>query len=180
MDYEIYNADKLFDLMKQFDFIGGRELTKPLSYYGSAFFAAKANHPVLNEAVARRIRNWKGENCPIYIKYPCNLYDGIYFNAPPLITLAYFAKNNIDGNNDVILSPWMIFNAGFALSKNLGCEYAKLTKAEFEQKNHDLVKLLSEFAKQANEKNDIIGADMFCGGWSDTKVSKNYYWNWND
>lgn len=119
MDYEIYNPKALFELMQKFDFIGGREKQTELSYYGNAFIAAKPNHPVINESLRMSLRN-RIDNLerPIYIEYPCKGYDKLYFNGPPLLTIAYFRKSNIDGNNDVILPPWMVYNLNFARFKN--------------------------------------------------------------
>lgn len=119
MDYEIYNPAALFELMKKFDFIGGREKQTELSYYGNAFIAAKPNHPVINEALRMSLRNRViNLERPTYMEYPCKGYDKLYFNGPPLLTISYFRKNNIDGNNDVILPPWMIYNLNFARFKN--------------------------------------------------------------
>ncbi|MCT4635667.1 MAG: hypothetical protein N4A31_05455 [Rickettsiales bacterium] len=124
MDYEIYNPKALYELMQKFDFIGGREKQTEFSYYGNAFIAAKPNHPVINEALRMSLRN-RVVNLerPIYIEYPCKGYDKLYFNGPPLLTIAYFRKNNIDSNNDVILPPWMIYNLNFARFKN-GISYS--------------------------------------------------------
>ena len=200
MDCEIYNEQALLELMKKFDFIGGREITKSLSYYGSAFIAAKPNHPILNEAIAKDIRNHNlNADNPNYIKYPCSPYDKIYFNAPPLITMAYFAKNNIDGNIDIILPTWMILNATFARYKNIDCNYDAVTKAEFQQREANLKNLLSFYPLNAREEGvddaniyysirdranyDIIAADMFCGGWSENSKpikKRHYYWRWQD
>ena len=154
MDYEIYNAKTLYNLMHKFDFIGGREHNEKESYYGSAFLAAKPNHPILNDAITRKHRNMNSLDSPKYIKYPCNLYAKIYFNAPPLITLAYFAKNNLNGNNDVILPSWMIFNLKFARFKNKTCDFEKITKDEF---NNNLDELVLQF----NKINVNIGYYLF-------------------
>ncbi len=200
MDYEIYNAPSLFGLMKRFDFIAGREFPKPYSYYGNSFMVAKANHPIINEALDRlKKHNIDQSNIPDYVKYPCNFYDKLYFNSPPLITIAYFSKNNIDGNNDVILPSWMALNVDFARFKNGECDYAKINKIGFDITNKNLNQLITQFSTEIQNteesedltkrniyynytnrvKFDIIGADMFCGTWVDKKVSRNYYWNFN-
>lgn len=185
MDYEIYDAEKLTEYMKKFDFIGGRETTKIQSYYGSSFFAAKPNHPVLNEAIARRYRNSIATNIPDYVKYPCYSNDFIYFNSPPLLTIAYFAKNNIDGNNDIILPSWVIFNHDFARFKNKTCHYTEINREQFRFDAGILKQILADFKdKDENHKSlhnfSIIGADMFCGNWYDDERNKKekYYWNW--
>jgi hypothetical protein len=196
MDYEIYNAKALYNLMRKFDFIGGRELAKIESYIGNSFIASKANHHILNDVVIRMYNNISGLNGCNYLKYPCNLYDKIYFNGIPLLTFAYFSKNNQEGNNDVILPPWMVFNVGFARFKNKTCIYEDIKADDFNKNNQNLDQLILEFngqIKDGDSSNDniyynlkdhdyfeIIGADMFCGGWSNIKVPKIYYWRFNE
>ena len=183
MDYEIYNAKALYELMQNFDFIGGKETSQDKSYYGSAFLAAKANHPILNEIIKKYYRNAYDKNPPEYIKYPCRPTDGIYFNAPPLVTISFFKKNNIEENNDIILPSWMIFNVSFARFKNKTCDYNSITKSEAIKNNNNLAKLIEQFInKSDNHSNEkIIGADMFCGGWAsgNKEIKKRiYYWSW--
>jgi hypothetical protein len=147
MDYEIYNPASLFDLMKKFDLLVGREKPSQRSLYGNAFIAAKANHPILNEALMRALRNRDiNDNSLDYIKYPCSGYDELYFNGPPLITVSYFAKNNIDGNMDVVLPSWMIFNLNFARYKNAIHYYEK------QPQESDLTKRFKKFFRLSNEK----------------------------
>jgi hypothetical protein len=200
MDYEIYNAEELLKLIKRFDFIGGRELYNRKSYYGSAFIAAKPNHPILNDLITREINNYKKLNVADYIKYPCTELDRIYFNAPPLVTLSYFKKNNIDGNNDIILPAWMIYNFDYAHYKNKTCEYNTIKKEDFIKDG--LAELLSDYSKnpeipKENKDNHnisqedinniyyninkrgefpIIGADMGCGTWVEKTNPKYWYW----
>lgn len=205
MDYEIYNASSLFELMKKFDFIGGREFPRMRSFYGNAFMVAKASHPVINEAV-RRLELYHSDpnsaNIPDYIKYTCGLFEKLYLNSPPLLTISYFKKNNIEGNNDIILPFWMVFNANFAHLKNGECEYSKFNKEDFYDTDK-LSNLMKEFSIKPTAKYfnlgeeevhprqdiyyniedrkgfDIIGADMFCGTWSrNIKSPKFYYFNW--
>ena len=210
MDYEIYNAAPLIEYMKKFDFIGGREKINSISYYANSFLAAKPNHPVINEAVLRMIRNYRQDandpNTPDYVKYPCTENDRLYFNGPPLITLAYFAKNNIEGNNDLILPSWMILNISFAHYKNKFCDYSKITKEDFIKNNNNLLQLIKgfndNFKEEALEKDyavansngqketehniyynlkyrndyNIIGADMGCGTWVTAKNPRHWYW----
>ncbi|MEK6734086.1 MAG: glycosyltransferase [Pseudomonadota bacterium] len=200
IDYEIYDAVKLLEFMKKFDFIGGREFRRiENSYYGNAFILAKQNHPIINEAVRRlELYNLDPNNSlvPYYIKYPCSFFEKLYFNSPPLLTLSYFLKSNIDGNNDIILPSWMVYNMEFARLKNGQCRKF-ISKEEFLDKNKILNELLAKYASEFNEetgsslfKSDIyysienkeqypiIGADMFCGTWSHRlKNPKFYYWN---
>lgn len=199
MDYEIYNPEAMLGLLNKFDFIGGREITKSLSLYGNSFIAAKPNHPIINQSITLSLRNQRlNNNVPDYIKYPCNEFDRVYFNGPLLFTMSYFQKNNQDSNVDIILPTWMILNASFARYKNYkGCNYNEVTKDDFNKVESNLVNLLKEYPSIAKEegvedsniyysiknrdKYDIIGADMFCGGWaSDSKGIKrrNIYWGW--
>lgn len=158
MDYEIYNAEALYTLTKKFDLMLGRELPARFSFYGNAFIAAKPNHPVINEALERSFKHYhidvNDNTLPLYLRYPCNNYDVLYFNGPPLITISYFSKNNIDGNDDIILPPWMIFNLNFArLKNNTGltdvetqeCDYKAITKANFQKNNQNLSEMLSDY-----------------------------------
>ena len=194
MDYEIYNAKFLLYLMNKFDFIAGRESISELSYYGSAFIAAKQNHPILKEMIKTEIRNYdkKNNNKPPYIKYPC--YDAykIIFNAPPLVTISYLKKNNIDGNRDIILPAWMIYNFGVAREKNSDCSYSNVTKESAQKINNNLESFIEKFnsnfeyngkgniyyAYKDHNKFPIIGADMFCATWAKNK-KRLYYWNFN-
>jgi hypothetical protein len=191
MDYEIYNASLLLKLMHAFDFIGGRESSFVLSYYGSAFLAAKAHHPISQKSIELTLRNNHSDisDLPKYIQYPC--YDSykIFFNAPPLVTLSYFMKNNIENNIDIILPSWMIFNIDFARYKNSDCNYSKLSKNLFEHNNNNLKEIIKNFTKNVKEdrigtiyysyanrdKFPIIGADMFCARWSRNKTKIFHY-----
>jgi len=158
LDYEIYNVSPLYNLLKKFDFIAGREIPDRYSFYGNAFLAAKPNHPIINDALLRSVRNYnidpKDSSVPQYLKFPCNNYDKLYFNGPLLITLSYFSKNNTDGNNDIILPPWIIFNLNFArLKNNTGltdlkkqeCVYSEITKANFEENSKNLPEMLKTY-----------------------------------
>lgn len=193
IDYEIYNANILFKLMHKFDFIGGREEEKEKSYYGNSFFAAKRKHPVLGYAIKKLIANNAINNRPIYKIYPCNLYDEIYFDGPLNLTLAYFAKNNFKKNKDIILPPWMIYNAQFARYKNKTCNLKKISENEFMEGELNIALKIKEFSTNvANNKKciddiymgrnciknyPIMGADMFCGSWKDINIRNYYYWN---
>ena len=200
MDYEIYNPEALISLMKNFDFIGGREMDTIKSFYGNAFISAKANHLILEEALKLNYRNYLKKDTPEYIKYPCKESIRIYYNGPPIITLSYFFKNNINGNKDIILPSWMIFNANFAHYKNKICDYKMISKVEFNENNINLNKLLNNYKssilikdKTSNSKENIfynnqnnndfpiIGADMFCGNWiTGNQFKRNYYWFWQE
>ena len=188
MDYEIYNAIELTKLMKNFDFIGGREPLGEYSYYGNAFMAAKPEHPVINYAVGKLIDYDQG-NLPKYMQYPCNLFEKLYFTSPPLLTISYLKENNLGGNSDVILPAWMIYNVDFARHKNDGCAFANMSAEEFRIKNNLLNDLIEEFTissqkKTSNDMIDIyyssdgeknrmlfpvIGADMFCASWYESR-----------
>lgn len=204
MDYEIYRPEVFFDLMKKFDFIGARETIRLDSFYTNSFFAAKPNHPILNEALARRFRNYNSDEAPVYTKYPCNIYDRILFNGPVLMAIAYFAKNNIDGNNDIILPSWMMMNMDFSRFKNNHCKLSEITKSSFEETHKNLDKIIESFtispeleawqytynSEHPYEQNiyynlkdrdrfDIIGSDASCGTWIIKGNHKKFhYWNW--
>jgi mannosyltransferase OCH1-like enzyme len=206
MDYEIYNPAPLFEFMKRFNFIGAREQINSESYYANSFLATSSNHPILNEMVRRIYKNYNKQDLSDYIKYPCTENDRLYFNGPPLVTIAYLNKNNIEGNNDVILPPWMLLNISFARYKNKYCDYAKITKEDFQQNNQNLKELLAQYSQQfkqddieniyairndlANKDEDniyynlkyrnefeVIGADMGCGSWVSAKNPRHWYWN---
>ncbi len=201
MDYEIYDAVSLSGLMHKFDFIGGREWDWRASYYGTAFMASKPNHPVINEILRRlTIYNLDLDNSSVSscFKYACSFSSNIYMKAPPLLTVSYFIKNNIEGNNDIILPAWMVFNVNFARQKNGECN-AVVDGNQFIKKSQNLEVIISNFKKNyssseskfprddiyynMNTKNrnnfPIIGADMFCGTWTvGLKDRKYYYWNW--
>jgi hypothetical protein len=202
MDYEIYNIEALLSLFNKYDFIGGRERLSIKSYYGNSFLVAKPNHPIINKALENLYRNHHlDKESPTYLNYPSMEFDRIYFNGPPLITIAYFSKNNIDSNNDIILPQWMIYNQEFAHSKNKFCDFSKITN-EFFYKNNDILdKLINDFTLNSENKTPkdgkisllqqniyyntkhrdnypIIGADMFCGSWvAGNNFKRNYYWN---
>lgn len=196
MDYEIFNPEEMHKFFFQYDFIGARETVKKFSYYASAFIASKPKHPILQEILKRELRNYKLEAVPDYIKYPCAEVDRVYSNAPPLVTLSYFSKNNIEGNNDIVLPTWVIMNATFARYKNIDCNFNIVTKEEFEKRENNLTKLLASYVKEVKEEGvkdsniyygiknredfPIVGADMFCGGWltnGKKMKEKNIYWN---
>lgn len=201
MDYEVYDPKYLFELMHEFDFIGARETIRIDSFYASAFFAARPNHPVINDAIEKSYRNFLKSNAPEYIKYPCNIYDGILFNAPVLMTISYFAKNNIEGNNDIILPSWMALNVDFGRSKNQNCKLSKITKNYFYEKQNNLDQIIKNFMENPiveewqytiNKDNPsiyynidnhlkykIIGSDPMCGTWITVgNHQKFHYLNW--
>jgi mannosyltransferase OCH1-like enzyme len=191
MDYEIYNAPALLSLMKKFDFIGGRELVDKYSYYGNAFMVAKAHHPVIERAVNTLISyDENPESLPLYMKQPCNLLEKLYFTSPPLLTVAYLKENNLEGNLDIILPSWMVFNVNFARQKNGGCAYSDMSAASFRQHDINLANIIESFTleseKSLAKKPDdniyynlnvtkdrklfpMIGADMFCATWYENR-----------
>ncbi len=190
LDYEIYNAIYLSQLIKKFDFIIGRERKEVQSYYGNAFLASKPNHPIIKDMITLTLRNGNIENSkPEYVQYPCTTGHHIIFNGPPLATVAYFRKNNINGNKDLLLPSWMLFNFKLAREKNHGCNYENLTKENFILKNANLNQLLNLYSlsikdnKDANiyyshrdkDKFTIIGADMLCGTWFKNKKYLYYF-----
>jgi len=198
MDYEIYNPQYLFELMQNFDYIGTRETIRLDSFYANSFFAAKPNHPILNFAVERSFINYQKTDTPEYVKYPCNIYDGILFSGPVLITISYFSKNNIDRNNDIILPSWMGLNKNFARYKNNDCKLSEITKEYFDDRIKNLDVIMSDFTaspvfEEENTKNSssiyyniehrnkykIIGSDPMCGTWiTQGNHQRIHYLNW--
>ena len=197
MDYEIFNPVALLYLMQRFDFIGGRDQPNILRFYGNSFLLAKPNHPILNDAIALLQRNFT-QNVPDYIKYPASELGRIYSNGPPLITMSYFRANNQQGNQDVILPSWMIYNTDFIRFKNNGCDLSKIKNLDVSEANlSELIKNFRAKAKSVkpldgnialedeniyydykyNQGFPIIGADMFCGSWADKQFPRIFYWN---
>ncbi len=174
IDYEILNAKKLVSLITKYDLISGRELNNELSFYGNAFIASKPEHPVINKAIELMeiydLHLEQATKIPNHIKYPCSLYQKLYFKSPPLYTIAFLKENNKYGNNDLLLSASMLFNVDFVRTKNGGCNYTNQNSF-----SDDIVK---QFLLESRYF-DIIGADMFCGTWTESKENKKlYYWNW--
>ena len=210
VDAEIYKPEALLELMKKFDFIGVRETLREFSYHINGFIATKANHPILNDALEKFVRNYNAEqkdiNIPEYIKFPCTIYDKILLSGPLLLTVSYFAKNNIDGNNDIILPSWMGMNKEFARLKNNNCNLSKITEDSFKEIDNNLNVLLEEFIKNPKlkkwqytcnlnkpalqniyytikdiDKYDIIVGDPACGSWiTNENHEKAFYFNFNN
>lgn len=201
MDYELYHPEILLDYMKKFDFVGARDDN---SYYASQFIAAKPNHPILNKAVDLMYRNHVlKDQAPDTVKYPCTPYNAIYFNAPPLFTVAYFSANNKDGNDDIILPAWMTLNLNFARYKNKTCKYSEITEEKFMATENNLVQIMQDFTQDLSIKDNtsikefkdyhnniyystkyrgnlkIIGADMGCGTWASERQGSSYSFYWN-
>lgn len=202
MDYEILNPTALVELMKKFDFIGTRESTEVVGFFANYFICAKPNHPILNKALQFFSRNVNPKNhIPDYIRYPVSELARIYSNSPPLITMAYFSKNNIDNNNDIILPSWMLGNGDFIRGKNKACYENKINRAELLESEVNLKQLIQEYTANISEakvpygkqgpeyqniyynyykyrdKFPIIGGDMSCGTWVGKPFPKIYYWN---
>lgn len=206
IDYEIYDAKNFDKFISAFDFVGAREHYIEVSYYGNSFFAAKPEHPLILEALMLLSRNLNKNAIPDYIKYPCTYNDDLYFNGPPLITVAIINKYNQDGNEDVILPPWMSLNLPFARLKNNGCNYSKMSSSNFIREADKLTLLIKNYREDAKNsdllkysKNDkidvkepiynniyynldhknsypVIGADMGCGTWVGGKNQRFWYW----
>jgi len=97
-DYK-YNADPT-SLTKKYDAYFGVETSCKL-HLGNAFFAAKANHPVIKEVIDLSYRNIFEDTVPDYIKYPCDLNNDaprtIMATGPVALSIAYVNKH---GAND--------------------------------------------------------------------------------
>lgn len=205
MDYEIYNADELLKLLKNFDFIAGRERTANVSFYGISFMAAKANHPIISNVIKNMYEydvQTDKSALPYYIKYPCTEFDKLYFRANPNMTVSVFKEFDKQGNSDIILPAWMMLNIDFARSKNGECT-SLIDGRDFIEKNKNLNEVFESFEQNldpeshilkisevANADNiyynlkdrksfPIVGADMYCGSWSRGISPKKYfYMNW--
>ena len=202
MDYEIYNPLYLYNLMKKFNLMVGRGTVEIKSIFLSGFVATTADHPVINEALRLLYRNYSlTPDTPDYIKYPYAEVERIHSNGPPLFSMAYFNKYNNNGNSDIILPSWMIYNQKLIRKKNKYCPTSKISKEDVITSNINLMSLIEEYTAtveidvDTNEKaskqyqniyysnkykNDfpIIGADMGCGSWTEGyNLPKLYYFN---
>lgn len=212
-DAEIYKPEALVELIKKFDFIGVRETINKESYYANSFIASSANHPIIKDTLEISMRNYhfnlKDPNIPEYLKYPCTLHDKMIMSGSALLTISYFAKNNIDGNSDIILPSWMMMNQEFARLRNNNCKLSEITSESFNATSIKLPLLLEEFTNNSKWKNaqyncnadnpdlqniyynmkycksfDIIGADPYCTDWGSESYDKkylyfNYPWQWS-
>lgn len=165
LDYEVYRPEKLAELLKALDFIGGKELDKDLSAIGNSFIATAPNHPILNEALSLLSRNLNQNiDRPDYVKYPCSNWHKTWFDSgPALITSAvYRAASN--STIDVILPSNILYNA----------EYARYNAPD--SRCYDPNKIIKTLDLET------IGADMFCGSWgaSENFLNPIYYEKNND
>jgi ankyrin repeat protein len=149
LDYEVYRADKLIELLKSFDFIGGKELDKYLSAIGNSFIASAPNHSILDEALRLLSRNLNQDiDRPDYIKYPCSNWHKTWFDSGPALISTAIYKSANNGTLDVILPSNVLYNVEYARYNAPGSRCYDSTK---------IVKTLDP---------ETIGADMFCGSWS--------------
>ncbi len=162
LDYEIYNAAKLYQLTQAFNFLAGKEFDEKFSQIGSAFVASVAGHPIINNTVEFIKRNLNpDDSAPDYIKYPCTKYNQRMFSdGPSMLSLATYKSANLNGNIDfVAMSSKVFFNTPYAHYTTAGSSCSKPNQP----------------ASLSNEVDGIVietvGADMLCGFWT----PPNYY-----
>jgi hypothetical protein len=171
-DSEIFRAEDLYILMKNFDFIAGEEPNDfdrrsnykvVINSIPNSFFASSPHHPMLTEAVNLMKRNLhKKEPLPNYVKHPKDAVHKIFFETgQTLFTVSYFkyvemAKQNGWQNNSIVLPPMGLFNTELAraqLPYNKNC----LPK---DQSNK-----VPDFQIYEGMRVDSIAGDMLCGVW---------------
>jgi ankyrin repeat protein/mannosyltransferase OCH1-like enzyme len=166
LDYEIFRPERLFDLMKSFNFFAGKEGVEndeKLTLIGNAILASSPNHLVINRAIEIANNNIKGLGKE-YSKYPCSKSSELVFKAGgPIITMAYLLVANKDGNCDVVMPNTIFYNFDYIRSQTPES-------------------LCHVPGKEAVLGEDAIGADMFCGSWHQNKefYNLNYYPKNND
>jgi ankyrin repeat protein/mannosyltransferase OCH1-like enzyme len=151
--YEIYDAYKLSNLLKAFNFIAGKETDDVVSYMGNNFFASSANHPILQFLIEEIDRNYGNlHSLPEYLRLPCTKADQLnYLTGKGLFTIAVYKHTNSQGNVDLCSLPSKIlFNTDYArwTTKSAAC-----------YQNDKPARLVNKF-----QENDIytIGADVLC------------------
>lgn len=161
-DYEIFNEELLYKYMLAFNFIGGTEFDTNYSFVGSAFFAATANHHIMNieaDIIERNINS--PETSPEYTRFPYSKFEkAIYVAGPAAVTIAFYKGYDQQNNNDLLLPPKALFNFEYAwsLTPDSKC-YSRLDK-------NNPPKLTHEYNGTSFK---TVGGDMFCGDWPETK-----------
>ena len=165
LDYEIYRADKFFELMQSFSFIGGKEFDKELTkdpvFIGSASVSSIKDHPIINTALDLLKRNFDQDLMPEYIKFPCHkVWKLVYETGPAVITMAVHKSANESGNIDLIMPGYHLFNMDYANHIN------PTSRCHFPNRNLSL-----------EQYPNMVGADLFCGSWHKIKgyEDKIYY-----
>ncbi len=163
LDYEIYNAEKLLNLLKSFELLVGKETEEEdVSAIGSAFMASVPEHPVMNAVLGLVKRNLNQEDhfyIPKYLNHGCTKWSETWFaTSPAVFTMAVYKAANTS-NLDYIAPSKVFFNFAYARS------HAPSSRC-YDPKN--IVDHLDE---------STVGADMFCGSWSANKNFLNFIYH---
>lgn len=160
LDYEIYRPEKFLELMQRFNFLGGKEFTHDPVFYGSASVSASKDHPIVNTALELLKRNYHQDNIPEYVQYPCHqVFKQVYETGPAIITMATHKSANINGNVDLVMPGYYLFNMDYAnaINKDSLCYTGR--------------------SLSLDSYPNTIGADLFCGSWHKMKGAEDriYY-----
>ena len=157
-DYEIYRAEDLYKLTTNFDLILGQENDRKETDLGNAFIAAKPQHKMIQSAIKLVERNLHQNELPIpdYCKYPFNLFSKVIFETgPAVITAAYYQyKQEVGADKSIVFPRVGLYNSYYA------------------QQQEPMHPSCSHYGKEKNYgyfgniKIDTIGADLFCGSWT--------------
>jgi len=162
LDYEIYNAEKLLNLLKSFELLVGKETEEEVSAIGNAFMASVPEHPVMNtvlDLVKRNLNQENHTNIPKYLNHGCTKWSETWFaTSPAVFTMAVYKAANTS-NLDYIAPSKVFFNFAYARS------HAPSSRC-YDPKN--IVDNLDE---------STVGADMFCGSWSANKNFLNFIYH---
>jgi ankyrin repeat protein/mannosyltransferase OCH1-like enzyme len=166
-DYHLLGAQELVSLMKAYNFIGGKEFDKEMSYMGSSFIAAIPEHPITETAINQAYRNLNSElsALPEYLQYPCAKFNAIMYSmGPALITLAFYKSANLNGNIDLLaMNGNVFFNQNYVqyITPNTPCSKPDKPVDFINNINGTLVK--------------TIGADYWCHPWPNEYFDYIYY-----
>jgi ankyrin repeat protein len=161
LDFEIYRADKFFELMQGFDFLAGKEFDHDPVFIGSASVSSIIDHPIINKALDLLKRNFDSEQIPEYIKFPLNkVWKLVYETGPAVITMAVHKAVNQNGNADLIMPGYHLFNMDYANHIN------PTSLCHIPNRNLSL-----------DLYPNTISGDLFCGAWHKIKGYENqiYY-----
>ena len=159
LDYQLYDLDELLKIIKYFDFMGGIESVtrnNNADLVGNAFFASRANHPILYKAIELAKKNYNQNNDSIaeYIKFACSKSSSIIYKSGSFtLTIAYFLEANKNDNIDISTPNSVFFNYPYAhyITKESVCY------------KPDKVAYLTNYINGTEIK--TAGADTRCGSW---------------
>lgn len=166
-DYHLFSPQKLLSLMKAYNFIGGKEFDKEMSYMGSAIVASVPKHPVINTAIEQIYRNFNTELSllPEYLQYPCSKFNNVmYKEGPALITLAFYKSANLNDNIDLLaMNGNIFFNQNYVqyITPNTLCSKPDKPVDFINNINGTMV--------------ETIGADYWCHPWPNEYFDYIYY-----